>query len=239
MFTSRTIAAALRSPPTRFREPALNALLVLTVLLVFVIGPLQEAGIRARWILNVSPVLMGYVSYFVVSGRRLILFGFGLSAAGLLLESTLRSQIPATLATTAAGVLFAATIISAVAHAIPRHGPITAHHIRGAVTIYLNVGLLFAMLGHLLYQFAPGAYLNVDPAHSLGDLVYFSLSTLTCSGYGDILPMHPLTRSLTTLEAVVGQLYISTVVGALVGLSVSFRMRQTDARLASTRDRKE
>jgi hypothetical protein len=218
--TSFSIAAALRSPPARFREPALNALLVLTILLVFVVGPLEEAGVASRWILNVQPILMGIVAFFVVAGRRLILFGFGLSAAGLLFEGPLSAQLPAVLAATTSGLLFSATIISTVASAIPRQGPITTSHIRGAVTIYLSIAILFAMLTNLLYQFIPAGYSNIDPARRLADVLYFSLSILTCSGYGDILPMHPLTRSLTNLEAVVGQLYIAVVIGALVGLRI-------------------
>jgi hypothetical protein len=229
-----SLNAALSSLPHRFREPALNVLLVLTVLIMFVVGPLQDAGVGNQWIVNVSPILMGTISLFIVSSRGapqyLALLGFGLSTVGLLLESTLRSPVPAALAATAAGLLFSSTIIWAVAHAIPRQGPITPSHIRAAATIYLNIAFVFTWLAQLLYRLIPNAYSNVDPEHALGELVYFSLSTLTCSGYGDILPIHPLTRSLAALEAVAGQLYVATIIGTLVGLSISFRLRQTRER---------
>lgn len=49
-----------------------------------------------------------------------------------------------------------------------------------------------------------------------GELVYFSLTTLTSTGYGDILPVHPAARSLANLEAVIGQLYLAILLARLV-----------------------
>ena len=44
--------------------------------------------------------------------------------------------------------------------------------------------------------------------------------TLTTVGYGDILPLHPVARSLAMLEAVIGSLYLAILVARLVSLSV-------------------
>jgi hypothetical protein len=52
----------------------------------------------------------------------------------------------------------------------------------------------------------------------LAELLYFSLSTLTTSGYGDIVPVHPFVRSLANLESVIGQLYPATFLARLVTL---------------------
>ena len=49
-------------------------------------------------------------------------------------------------------------------------------------------------------------------------LLYFSFTTLTTLGVGDILPIHPIARSLTTLEALVGQLYPAVLLARLVTL---------------------
>jgi len=43
------------------------------------------------------------------------------------------------------------------------------------------------------------------PIRSSSALIYFSFSTLTTSSFGDILPVHPIARSLANLEAVSGQ----------------------------------
>jgi voltage-gated potassium channel Kch len=54
-------------------------------------------------------------------------------------------------------------------------------------------------------------------AHAL----YFSFVTLTTAGYGDVIPLHPITRSLSSLEAVVGQLFPATIVARIVTLELA------------------
>ena len=56
-------------------------------------------------------------------------------------------------------------------------------------------------------------------AHAL----YFSFSTLTTAGYGDVTPLHPLTRGLANLEAVIGQLFPATIVARMVTLELAHR----------------
>jgi hypothetical protein len=220
-----------------FRDPGLSVMLALQIFLMFVAGPLQEVGILDRWILNLSPILLGIMCLLVVSGdttRYLTFSGLALSIAGLMLEAALPSGIAAAFAATVSGLVFSATICWAVRHAVFRGGRITPHRIRGAVLIYLNIAMVFALLDHLLYRLFPHAYLHVSPHHSLSQMLYFSVTTLTCSAYGDILPVHPLARSLASLEAVVGQLYLSTFIAALVGLQVSLRQRAALASRATT-----
>jgi hypothetical protein len=47
--------------------------------------------------------------------------------------------------------------------------------------------------------------------------------TLTTTGYGDIVPLHPYARSLANIEAVIGQLYPATLVARLVTLELKSR----------------
>jgi len=56
-------------------------------------------------------------------------------------------------------------------------------------------------------------------------MLYFSFSTLTTMGFGDIVPVNPFARSLANLEAVVGQLYLATTVARLVTLQLEDRRR--------------
>lgn len=50
------------------------------------------------------------------------------------------------------------------------------------------------------------------------DLIYFSFTTLTTVGYGDIVPVDPVARSLSNIEAILGQLYPATLLARLVSL---------------------
>ena len=50
------------------------------------------------------------------------------------------------------------------------------------------------------------------------DLVYFSFTTLTSIGFADILPVNHFSRSFAVLETITGVLYITVLIGRLVGL---------------------
>ena len=50
---------------------------------------------------------------------------------------------------------------------------------------------------------------------------YFSFVTITTLGYGDITPVTEVAKAITTLEAIVGQIYLVVVVAWLVGMHVS------------------
>jgi hypothetical protein len=68
----------------------------------------------------------------------------------------------------------------------------------------------------------PGSFIvsNEDVSRTGGNFLYYSFVTLTTLGYGDITPASSPARSLSTLEAVTGQLYIAILVARLVGLHI-------------------
>jgi len=99
----------------------------------------------------------------------------------------------------------------------------------------LIVALFFAHLYGLLTALVPDAFsgttglnahaagLNVHAVFYRGRLLYFSLVTLTTTAYGDIVPLHPVSRSLATLESVIGQLFPATLLARLVALELQGR----------------
>ena len=85
------------------------------------------------------------------------------------------------------------------------------------MVVYLNLAQLFMGAFITLDNKLPGAFTTLTKAPlKPGELLYFSLTTLTSTGYGDILPVHPLARSLANLEAVVGQLFLAILLARLV-----------------------
>jgi hypothetical protein len=64
-----------------------------------------------------------------------------------------------------------------------------------------------------------------DDRKTTSNLIYFSFVTLTTVGYGDILPIHPVARSLCNLESIIGQLYPATLLARLVSLEIEGRRR--------------
>ncbi|HEY6978914.1 MAG TPA: ion channel [Chitinophagaceae bacterium] len=97
-------------------------------------------------------------------------------------------------------------------------GPITIHRIQGAVVVYLLIGLIFASSYHAIYL------LNVETAFKglssadRKEFMYFSLTTLTTVGYGDISGGIASARSLANLEGLIGQLYPAILIARLVSM---------------------
>lgn len=120
---------------------------------------------------------------------------------------------------------FNALVTWLVARRIFTSGTVSSRTIQGAVLLYLSVANLFAILFGMVESHLPGAFAQAGgPALGLqrgmrtSALSFFSLTTITTTGYGDIVPVHPLARSLANLEAVFGQLYPATLLARLVGL---------------------
>lgn len=119
-------------------------------------------------------------------------------------------------------VITFALFATVVAAQVYRRGPVTYHRIQGAVAVYLLLGLTWASAYALLYDLRPGTFTGALDAASLPQTwIYFSFVTLTTTGYGDILPVHPIARSLAIAEAVAGQLYLAITLARLVALHVS------------------
>jgi hypothetical protein len=57
-------------------------------------------------------------------------------------------------------------------------------------------------------------------------MLYFSLPTLTTTGYGDIVPVDPFARSLANLESVLGQFFLAITVTRLVTMELEDRRRR-------------
>ena len=107
-------------------------------------------------------------------------------------------------------------------------GPkIDVNKIVGSVTIYLLIGIIWALLYALVEEFFTGSFSGADLANDgnqFWDLIYFSFVTLATLGYGDILPVNTYARTLAYMEAIAGQFYIAILVASLVGAHLSERL---------------
>lgn len=106
---------------------------------------------------------------------------------------------------------------------------INTNLICGAIIVYLFFGILWAKLYFLADGLIPASFNGIkkaDPGSSdliavyntQFEFIYYSFTTLATVGVGDILPLNRLTKSLTMLEAMFGQLYVATVIAKLVSV---------------------
>jgi hypothetical protein len=214
----------------RVREPALTALLVALVLLTYVITPLVGLGVIGQLAAGVMWAALGVFSVLVVSGRLVTMTVIvAATATGLVTEIFNRPTVlSAVLAPGCAAVALAA-VGGVIGGATFGPGRVTWHRVRGAIALYLIFGLFFGHIYGVLNVLVTGAFANVPPGLSADAvfhherLLYFSFMTLTTTGYGDIVPLHPIARSLASLQSVVGQLFPATVLARLVSLEMDGR----------------
>ncbi len=134
-----------------------------------------------------------------------------------LLEFLLRNAVTSWVSKIA-GVLFFVYAVVAILLYLAREEEVTADMIMAAASEYMLIGILFAFLYILVETAYPDSFSFSGGAADRPGFLYFSVVTLTTTGYGDVLPVSPQARSLATLEALTGQLYIAILVARLVGL---------------------
>jgi hypothetical protein len=196
----------------------LTVLTGVLILLIFVFAPLQAVGITAFHLFAIGLLLAIIGSMVIISNSptALILMSVALVANIAVFFLRLYYPVPFHLHILAgAWFVIACTLATVVTQAVFRGGRVTYHRIIGAILLYL----LFAVVG----LSSPGAIKGItfDDDHSLGSaLFYMSFVTLTSTGYGDIIPVHPFARSLCNIESVIGQLYPATLLARLVTLEM-------------------
>jgi hypothetical protein len=105
-----------------------------------------------------------------------------------------------------------------------------ADALAGAAFGYLLLAVVWALLYVQVEIAVPGSFrLLEDGGAPGGQLVYFSLVTLTTLGYGDITPAAPLTRLFAGIEAAQGALYLAIFIGRVLALAHAPRLEGPDA----------
>jgi hypothetical protein len=224
-----------RAPPSavvneHLRNNALTAFLVLESLIIFIAAPLSAMGIHAPLLFGgvlCTLLLLAIVMISRSTGARIITaIATVLAIAGAAFRVTYPSPISLWLGHLAViGAILGISVI--IVQAVFAPGRITYHRIEGAVILYLNVALAFTSVYRLIEELDPNAFASVPArqteAAAASNMLYFSFTTLTSTGFGEILPINPFARSMANLESVLGQLYLAILLARLVTMHVETR----------------
>jgi hypothetical protein len=154
----------------------------------------------------------------------LALLGVGLQWAALWAESIAMLDL--------AGIAYAMSLavsFSGVLRYILKRGPITADKLHGALAGYIMLAFVWFFVYALVEVSSPGSFgpgqLDFVQPGTFFRLIYFSLTTLTTTGYGDVLPLTNHARSLVMVEEFSGVFYVGVVIARLAGLYPSNQMK--------------
>jgi Ion channel len=208
---------------------ALTVLLVLLIGNIFVV-PLAEFAtwgrLLARAILSLITI-SGVVA--TVRDRRIIVLTIALAIGSLFVgwENIERPNLYLHLCNDVYSLFFLGFFVVLIMRQVLRSGPITARRVEGSVAVYLLLGLVWGVCYEIIELLQPGSFgistQNV-PAR-IPQLTYFSFTTLTTLGIGDIVPLSPLARSLVMLEGLVGQLFPVLLIARLVTMEIEHQQK--------------
>jgi hypothetical protein len=103
---------------------------------------------------------------------------------------------------------------------VVRHKRVTSETVLGALCSYVLLGLLFAFVYLAVNDLGDDPFFAQPGPHAQSEYLYFSFVALTTLGFGDLSPSVGLPQGLTVLEALLGQVFLVTLVARLVTLWV-------------------
>ena len=210
-----------------FKERFLGLLTFIIALIV--VGPLIEEFVHLRILYDIlwSAVLVSAI-YAVSHKKSYILVGVLLALP--MVASIWSSYFEVDLALEVVGGLCGAAFftfaIIQILLFIYDQKEVTRDIIAGAAIVYLLMALAWSSIFAVLESLHPGSFSfpEIEGISTSRYFLYYSFVTITTLGYGDIIPVTSLARSLCILEAVMGQLYLVVQVAWLVGVHVSQSM---------------
>jgi hypothetical protein len=111
-----------------------------------------------------------------------------------------------------------AVAMGAVLHRVITTADVGSRTILGAISVYTALGIIFTFLYGTIERIQDGAFFE-GVSHPAGnDFLFFSYTTLTTTGYGNLVPGGQPGRMLSGLEMMIGQIFLVTLVAGLVSL---------------------
>jgi hypothetical protein len=209
----------------KYTDRLLTLLALLLVLAIFLFAPLQAISIFAFQGFAIVALLAIIGGILVISENRTALVVMSICRhVVVFLLRLFYPPWPYNLYVLASAWLaIAITLGVVVAQAVFRRGRVNYHRVVGAILLYLLIAVVFGTLYVFVGLSNPDAFkgMTFEDSPALANSVfYLSFVTLTSTGYGDVVPLHPIARSLCNLESVIGQLYPATLLARLVTLEL-------------------
>ena len=180
--------------PAPWEQALVSALLGATLVLAF-------------WVADARPAMMrlaGFVSVCVFAASVIEAANGTIGGAATLLANLLLV------------VLAPPFVVLGVMRTMRARAGVTIESVFGVLCLYILIGMGFALIYGAIARLSGSFFAhNVDA--TTARCLYFSFTTLTTVGYGDLTASSNLGHTLSVTEALVGQIYLVTIVSVMVG----------------------
>jgi hypothetical protein len=201
------------------------SVLVVVLCLFILLSPLLAGSAVGATALATSLFVILILAVWALRVRRPFVWGLA-ALAFLAVDALVVDRLGETwirpLALAAISVFIGTVTVALLRYVLDRR-TITTDKVFGAVAAYILIAFTFASLFALLQLFEAHAFnatVGNGPEGRLNwpDLMYFSFTVLTSTGFGEITPATPMARALIVLEQVLGVMYVAFLIARLANL---------------------
>jgi hypothetical protein len=234
----------LRKALRRYLAPRRHTTLLMAIVVLFLVRPLIGSGAIATALFSVALLmlllfalyaiqvdeLVGERETLLAQRRRRGLIGWALAVPAIVARLAVIVAPYAALYLSEAllWLLLFSFITWHLLRGVLRQKEITSETISMSISVYLLIGFTFGLFYILLHHLQPLAFsFGSTPAPPSNEqqtfpiLAYFSLTTLSTIGFGDITPVSLQARYAAVAEGITGQFYLAILVARLVGMQMS------------------
>jgi hypothetical protein len=206
-----------------FNRERTSKLLLVSLVLFFILAPLLEEREVGKIVLIVDLYVTLVAATMELAARPILLWSaipIAVSSMVLLVISHFHSTPAWEMAngTVLAGFLILVSV--SLYNFLGHDSTYTEGRLYASVSLYFMLGVSWFAIYRVINFVQPGSFTEGGVPVSLDShwstFLYFSLTTLTTLGYGDVVAVKPAARMLATLEAATGVLYIAITVARLV-----------------------
>lgn len=210
---------------------AYGLVLLLTIATFVVFVSLPEGRVWSAIGITIAAftAVIGIASSAVLPQRRRLSVAVGLLTIGLAYAAAL---IDADWLMAVAAALVALLLLACEGTILKRvilSERVSTRTILGAITSYTLMGLLFGFVYLGIVLADPHFFFIGQYTVGRGDIVFFSYTTLTTTGYGNLVPADDIGRAVSMIEMLSGQIFLVTLVAGLVSLWQPARARARHA----------
>ncbi len=195
-------------------------LLVVLVVYIFIIVPFLNEGFVGRllFIAFYFIFLSSGINFLTKKRNNVIILIFIIAPFLILVSAIFFDLAWLTLGVDLFIVLYCIVLGFIILKRTFSKGHITVNRVQGAIVVYLLCGFAFGLIYHSIYLLnGPLAFKGLVNFHR-AEFMYFSMTTLTTLGFGDITPVNVFARLCSNLEALNGQLYPAILIARLVSM---------------------
>jgi len=162
------------------------------------------------------------LALWCAEAKPIVMRGAALVVVAVFLASVLETVLgtPGGGATRLANALLVSlappAIIVGVVRSLRARQGVTLEAVFGVLCVYLLIGMLFAFVYGSIDHLGGSPFFAGGQPASVADCLYYSFTTLTTVGYGDLTARSNLGHTLSVSEALVGQIYLVTIVSLIV-----------------------